>query len=243
MADPTTVRCAVCPQRFAAELAKMGKRYCSDRCKQSAKRRKRGQPAREGASTPLRWAKCEWCSAWFIKRTTRKSCSSECSAARRRHRRMTDPNRPARLAAGRRRYRETFVGVAATNPSVDHRCQECDASFTTNRYSSIRKFCSKACCQRAHHRTRRHLERAAERAGEHFTVREIAARDGWICHICQRRIPDKGSWTNEDDDPTIDHLVPLSRGGEHTRANVAIAHRLCNSRRGAAGIVQLRLIG
>lgn len=125
---------------------------------------------------------------------------------------------------------------------VTHRCVECGSTFTTNKHSALRKYCSTRCGRRAVKRTRRHLERAAERAGEHFTVREIADRDGWVCHICQRRIPDKGSWTNEDDDPTIDHLVPLSRGGEHTRVNVAIAHRLCNSCRGATGIAQLRLI-
>ena len=242
MADPTTVRCVVCPQRFAAELARMGKRYCSDRCKQSVKRRKRGQPAREGVSTPLNWAECAWCSRWYVKRRKRICCSQDCTTARRRALDLTRPNREERLEYKRRRARDVFVSVAVTNPTVTHRCVECGSTFTTNRYSSIRKFCSKACCQRAHHRTRRHLERAAERVGEHFTVREIAARDRWVCHICHSRIPDKGSWTNEDDDPTIDHLVPLSRGGEHTRANVAIAHRLCNSRRGAAGIVQLRLI-
>jgi 5-methylcytosine-specific restriction endonuclease McrA len=31
---------------------------------------------------------------------------------------------------------------------------------------------------------------------------------------------------------TIDHVLPLSRGGDDTPANVRLAHRLCNVRKG-----------
>jgi 5-methylcytosine-specific restriction endonuclease McrA len=34
-------------------------------------------------------------------------------------------------------------------------------------------------------------------------------------------------------DPTLDHLMPVSRGGEHSYRNVGTAHRGCNSRKGA----------
>lgn len=243
VADPTTVRCLVCPTEFPAELARMGKRYCTDRCKQTAKRRKRGVPVLEGRSSPLNWAECAWCSAWYVKRLAKITCSPECRAARKQQQWLTRPDREAILAAKRRRYRETFVPVEVTNPVVDHECIECGSSFTTNRYSARRRFCSKACARRAAHRTRKHLERTAARDGEHFTVREIAERDGWTCHLCRRRIPARAEWSNQDDDPTIDHLTPLSAGGTHVRANVAIAHRICNSRRGARGLAQLRLVG
>jgi 5-methylcytosine-specific restriction endonuclease McrA len=44
--------------------------------------------------------------------------------------------------------------------------------------------------------------------------------------------------------PTIDHIIPLSAGGDDTKANVRLAHFLCNSRRGNRGDVeQLKLIG
>jgi 5-methylcytosine-specific restriction endonuclease McrA len=45
------------------------------------------------------------------------------------------------------------------------------------------------------------------------------------------------------DAPTIDHLLPLCDGGDDVRANVQLAHFLCNSRRGAGGVVQLALVG
>ena len=76
---------------------------------------------------------------------------------------------------------------------------------------------------RAAQTTRNHRKRC-NGAVEHFSHREIAERDGWACHICGDEVT-RADWS-------IDHLVPLSLGGEHTRANVKIAHRSCNASRG-----------
>jgi 5-methylcytosine-specific restriction endonuclease McrA len=43
--------------------------------------------------------------------------------------------------------------------------------------------------------------------------------------------------------PTIDHIVPLSAGGDDTKANVQLACFLCNSIKGSRGTQQLTLIG
>lgn len=84
-----------------------------------------------------------------------------------------------------------------------------------------------------------HVRRARiANAPEIRTVKrlEIAERDGWKCHICGKRVTKK-NWS-------LDHLVPLSKGGSHTPENVALAHRICNSRRGRGCLpAQLRLVG
>lgn len=54
---------------------------------------------------------------------------------------------------------------------------------------------------------------------------EIYKRDGGRCHICGRRVAKK--------DMSLDHLVPVSKGGDHVRTNVRLAHLACNVRRGA----------
>lgn len=44
--------------------------------------------------------------------------------------------------------------------------------------------------------------------------------------------------------PVVDHIMPLSRGGEDTKTNVQLAHSKCNGAKGAAGSgEQLALIG
>ena len=53
---------------------------------------------------------------------------------------------------------------------------------------------------------------------------EIAERDNHLCHIC-------GLFCSVHD-LTLDHVVPLSKGGAHTKENIRIAHRECNSRKG-----------
>jgi 5-methylcytosine-specific restriction endonuclease McrA len=38
-------------------------------------------------------------------------------------------------------------------------------------------------------------------------------------------VPDLGA-------PTIDHIVPMAKGGDDTKINVQLAHFSCNSRKG-----------
>jgi 5-methylcytosine-specific restriction endonuclease McrA len=53
----------------------------------------------------------------------------------------------------------------------------------------------------------------------------IRARDQGRCGICGLAVP--------VDQESLDHIVPLALGGTHEPANVQLAHRVCNSRKGA----------
>jgi 5-methylcytosine-specific restriction endonuclease McrA len=53
------------------------------------------------------------------------------------------------------------------------------------------------------------------------TVRRIIERDRGICWICG--LPGANS---------ADHLIPRSKGGNHSDANLAAAHMYCNRQRG-----------
>lgn len=62
---------------------------------------------------------------------------------------------------------------------------------------------------------------------------DVFERDNWICGICGSAVDPELSWP----DPrcaTLDHIVPLSLGGDHIWENVRLAHARCNSRRGNA---------
>jgi hypothetical protein len=63
-------------------------------------------------------------------------------------------------------------------------------------------------------------------------VDELAARDGWVCWLCEGAI-DPTLPANLAGGATVDHVVPRSRGGSNDLANLRLAHRRCNGRRGS----------
>lgn len=117
-------------------------------------------------------------------------------------------------------------------------CRNCGRIF---RGPSNKKYCTIRCRNQARDRTKRFLRRLAVRTGDHITVFELGQRDGWRCHLCGRQVPQRRH-RNRNNDPEIDHLVPISDGGSHTWDNVALAHRQCNNDRGCVGAAQLRMI-
>jgi 5-methylcytosine-specific restriction endonuclease McrA len=70
---------------------------------------------------------------------------------------------------------------------------------------------------------------------ESISLEVLAVRDNWTCHICKKKVTRK-TWSH-------DHLIPLSKGGNHTYLNVALCHQRCNSRMGVGRLpAQLRLL-
>ncbi len=84
---------------------------------------------------------------------------------------------------------------------------------------------------------RRHL---AELTGDRITVSELGERDNWRCHICLRKVARRTAACAARS-PSVDHLVPISRGGLHVWQNVALAHLGCNMRRSDSGAAQLQM--
>lgn len=264
MADLT---CAICGASF---VAKRTARYCSEQCKSRAKRQSAGFKERK-ARHQANWIAalrrdCAWCGHEFSPRhTSTKLCSVQCvSAARWRDKSSPvtwssdlPPYQPCRwcgvvsYAAGRgrtgccssrcsdalRRYRR--LGPSMTGV-VHYTCTNCGRGWLRGDHHTPSPQC-RTCRKREEKRRRRAATRGAE-TFETFTLREIAERDGWTCHLCGKRVPDV-EYSYQPTDATLDHLVPVSAGGPHTRANVRLAHMLCNSKRGTQGVVQLALIG
>lgn len=71
---------------------------------------------------------------------------------------------------------------------------------------------------------------------------EIFERDGWVCGICGDPI-DKFIEFPHAMYMTTDHVVPLSRGGKHTRENLQAAHLHCNVRKSDRPQRRQRLLG
>lgn len=85
----------------------------------------------------------------------------------------------------------------------------------------------------------RRAARAGAEVREIFTREEIFARDDLTCYLCGERC-DPSVDPLAARYPTVDHVVALVNGGEHSRANARTACYGCNS---AKGDRELLLIG
>lgn len=92
----------------------------------------------------------------------------------------------------------------------------------------------------AYHRRRALKKQAA--TGEPVSLNYIRERDRDRCHLCRKRVGKK-AWPHPLS-PSLDHVVPLTKGGAHDPANVRLAHLVCNTAKGnRGGGEQLLLIG
>lgn len=121
-------------------------------------------------------------------------------------------------------------------------CLVCNSRFSPAKHAE--RLCSTDC--RAHQRRAQgSARRATLRAAivERVIPARIFDRDGWRCHICRRKLSPATAFPHRRA-ATIDHLVPLSRGGAHEPANVKTACHACNAGKGnRGGNEQLLLIG
>lgn len=65
----------------------------------------------------------------------------------------------------------------------------------------------------------RYFVKIPYRARASLTRRAVFARDEWTCQYCGKPAEN------------VDHVIPRSRGGEHTWENVVASCRACNSRK------------
>ena len=68
---------------------------------------------------------------------------------------------------------------------------------------------------------------------EHVRLRTLVERDRSRCGICNCKV--------KPAEYSIDHILPLSYGGDHSYANTRLTHLVCNTTRKNRGAAQLRL--
>ncbi|MET7924735.1 HNH endonuclease [Streptomyces sp. NPDC005349] len=78
-------------------------------------------------------------------------------------------------------------------------------------------------------RRRMRVELASQ--AEPVVPADVHARDQWTCQLCGLPIDPEVAWPSPMS-ASVDHIVPLSRGGSHSIINVQSAHLGCNSRKG-----------
>lgn len=125
----------------------------------------------------------------------------------------------ANLATLRRRKARAINGCA-------------DCGSKTNRHWRA-TYCEPCSDSRAKEQkaTAREARKARQRLVkvESVSPRRVFERDGWRCHLCGGKAPQRLRGTYHPKAPELDHIVPLAKGGAHSYANTACSHRACNA--------------
>jgi hypothetical protein len=154
---------------------------------------------------------------------------------------------PPRSERGRGRYR-LFCDyrcrkrkIQVLEPCRELSCPHCNLVFMQKQHGQ--KFCSVSCQKKVEWSNRNHRRRLITDGGELFSALEIFRRDRWKCQLCGIRVLKSKRGTPDPRAPELDHIIPLSRGGEHSRLNTQCACRKCNMAKGDQPLGQLRLFG
>lgn len=118
------------------------------------------------------------------------------------------------------------------------KCLQCGNYFYTD--IVYKKYCSKTCTNKArdHIHTRRRIDKARMNGSidDDITLDKLIKRDNNICYLCNKQCDSEDYYINNNgihiagnNYPSIDHIIPLNKGGTHTWSNIKLSHRLCNS--------------
>lgn len=213
--------------RFAAKVAEYGER-------RRTQARQHGQAYRQRTKIE---ATCELCgTTWFADCGARhrgvRYCSRVCQAY---GRQGTWPR--CEIPASHPSRQPLVSAIPADHPVrrkavvrfMQGYCVQCGIGFVADRmafsnHSEV--VCSKRCGKALNKARRRARERDAFVEDVHRW--QVFERDEWTCRLCGDPL-DRTAQAPHPLSPSIDHIVPLARGGTHEMTNVQSAHFLCNA--------------
>ena len=221
--DVLNCTCAHCGVGFVT--TNKTKMYCSRRCNRDAwivrnpeanKAAKAKQAALEKEKkrnapkyTRIVFNSCVTCARVFVAKQKKKYCCPDCHP--------------------------TAVKTKGNKESLAARvCAVCGkpCGYTFGR---AKIYCSKECRhqgdvfkegRRASKAKRRRLVGGA--ASETVKPFKVFDRDKWRCQLCGCKTPKSKRNTLSDNAPELDHIIPISKGGDHSYKNTQCACRKCN---------------
>jgi hypothetical protein len=118
------------------------------------------------------------------------------------------------------------------------KCDECGKEFEMKRSNS--RCCSTKCSKKYFYRKNnidRHKKMKKNgKVNYRISKTKLIRKDNGICQLCGKPVDkndyhrtDEGHFITGDNYPSIDHIIPVAKGGTHTWDNVQLAHFRCNS--------------
>lgn len=72
---------------------------------------------------------------------------------------------------------------------------------------------------------------------------KVFDRDKWTCQLCKKKTPKSLRGSLDPRAPELDHIMPVSLGGEHSYRNTQCSCRACNGSKSNRPLGQMLLIG
>lgn len=146
-----------------------------------------------------------------------------------------------KIAEGKAMKESRAVNKDITDMLAIHVCKTCGREFclACTNYKS-KTYCSEYCQvsnYRKQHDSARYKRMYSRKHDNDITLKKVYKHDKGICYLCGKRCDWKdcerrdGAFIAGNNFPSIDHVIPLSKGGTHTWDNVRLACRVCNARK------------
>lgn len=159
----------------------------------------------------------------------------EAEAARTRQKAEAE-QRARDINAARKRFGRQVIKGRQLNMAE---CRNCGRLFVRTR-SEV--YCSELCAKRAANtvgKDKRVKKIRGAMVDRNITIERLYNDAGGVCALCGEacdwmdfEVRPDGTMVAGNRYPSIDHIVPLSRGGRHAWDNVQLAHRICNTLKG-----------
>lgn len=242
--------CELCGKPFK-RIKDTNKRFCSETCRAKASRCENRNADESNAFTALAKYNADWeyvgdytGSDGFM--TIRHSCGyvarKSCVTIRHRRVRCEACEEQARNEREKQREQqkaiekevaEFFKPTKKTKQTKMKECPVCGCFF----FSSKAKYCSDKCVKKTANRymeirKRRRAKQAWTDESKTITLEKLYERDGGTCWLCGKQC-DYSADPNSNEYPSIDHVFPIAKGGKDEWSNIRLAHRICNTLKGA----------
>lgn len=237
-------KCQYCNKEFIAKQKQT--KFCSHKCRDIDYRIRKGVPCNKNTE-PYR-KRCTECGKIFDTFYSRVvTCSPECSKA---HRKKKDKGRidkrkktdysleeynlwRKQQAEERKQVRKIEKQWYRALHTVERECEMCGELFYCLD-SESRKTCSSKCSKRlANIRKDKRIPKSQRI--DRISLVKLFKRDKGKCYICGSecnfqdwRLSNKGNRFPGETYPTIEHIIPISRGGLDSWDNVRLACWKCN---------------
>lgn len=203
-----TYDCKMCGCKFRPKAGNR-KTFCSRECafahkSADAESRRQSRAVADGCLLWCnKWCPCAACGKMFVGRRNSKYCSEEC--------------RPPSYA--------TVEVIVAP-------CVDCGKKVRRTAGLTKPPRCKRCSRRRCRSRLNKNHRRRALKYGVPYDssvkAKQVFDLDGYVCQVCGKKTM-KDKKVPHPKAPTIDHIIPMSKGGGHVWGNVQCACFMCNS--------------